>query len=85
MSKDPDFPGFFESFTSLLKPLIPRFQAGGKSYLTIAVGCTGGQHRSVVVVEKLVKWLRETGNFVEIMHRELLGNESHNSKEQKIL
>jgi len=85
VSKDPNFPEFFESFTSLLKLLIPRFQAGGKSYLTIAVGCTGGQHRSVVVVEKLAKWLRETGNFVDIMHRELLGGDSHNSEEQKIL
>ena len=85
VSKDPNFPEFFESFTSLLKLLITRFQAGGKSYLTIAVGCTGGQHRSVVVVEKLAKWLRETGNFVDIMHRELLGGDSHNSEEQKIL
>jgi len=85
VSKDPNFPEFLESLTSLLKPLIPRFQTEGKSYLTIAVGCTGGQHRSVFVVEQLVKWLRKTGNFVDIMHRELLGGEARNSEEQKIL
>jgi len=53
---DPDFDAFFRSLASLLKPLLPRFAQEGKSYLTIAVGCTGGKHRSVYVTEKLAEW-----------------------------
>ncbi|MBY0432232.1 MAG: RNase adaptor protein RapZ, partial [Rhodospirillales bacterium] len=42
-----------------------------KSYLTIAVGCTGGRHRSVAVAERLAGWLRERGQRVELRHRDL--------------
>ncbi len=63
-------------FLELLKPLlafaIPAFEDEGKSRLTIAVGCTGGQHRSIVLVEELATWLREQGHgFVGVFHREL--------------
>jgi UPF0042 nucleotide-binding protein len=68
---DPGFPQFFEALTALLGPLLPRFAAEGKSYLTIAVGCTGGRHRSVVIAEKLAVWLRERGQRVDLRHREL--------------
>lgn len=68
---DPGFPQFFTALTALLGPLLPRFAAEGKSYLTIAVGCTGGRHRSVVIAEKLAGWLRERGQQVDLRHREL--------------
>jgi len=55
----------------LLEPLLPRFAAEGKSYLTIAIGCTGGRHRSVVIAEKLASWLRERDQQVDLRHREL--------------
>lgn len=71
VAADRDFPAFFHSMTDLLAPLLPRFSAEGKSYLTIAVGCTGGRHRSVFVSERLAAWLKEQGVRVELRHREL--------------
>ena len=68
---DPDFPAFFQHLTDLLQPLLPRYNQEGKSYLTIAVGCTGGRHRSVFVAERLAAWLGELGLKVGLSHREL--------------
>jgi UPF0042 nucleotide-binding protein len=59
---DPGFAQFFAAVTELIE---------GKSYLTIAFGCTGGRHRSVVVAEKLGRWLRQHGMRVDLRHREL--------------
>ncbi len=50
---------------------IPCFEREGRSYLTIAVGCTGGQHRSVYLVEQLTKFLEKQGRSVVSSHREL--------------
>ncbi|MGD9409581.1 MAG: RNase adapter RapZ, partial [Thiohalocapsa sp.] len=50
---------------------IPRFETDGRSYLTIAVGCTGGKHRSVYIVEALSRHLTENGHRVLMRHREL--------------
>jgi UPF0042 nucleotide-binding protein len=71
VASDKGFPSFFTSLTEMLKPLFPRFSQEGKSYLTIAVGCTGGQHRSVFVAERLAEWIREQGERVSVAHREL--------------
>ncbi len=68
---DADFAGFFGNLCRLLGPLLPRYAAEGKSYLTIAIGCTGGRHRSVFVAERLAKWLEEQGIGVHLSHREL--------------
>ncbi|UKJ77279.1 RNase adapter RapZ [Azospirillum brasilense] len=68
---DPDFADFFRHLTELLQPLLPRYNQEGKSYLTIAVGCTGGKHRSVFVAERLAAWLGGLGLKVGISHREL--------------
>ena len=75
IKNDPGFDEIFRSLTGLLELLIPRFQSEGKSYLTIAIGCTGGKHRSVFVAEELVAWLRENGQNADIVHRELFGEE----------
>jgi len=72
ISGDPMFGAFFDSLTQLLDPLIIRYAEEGKSYLTIAVGCTGGRHRSVFVTEKLASRLRDAGRQVSIFHRELV-------------
>lgn len=68
---DPDFGHFWHNLQTLLLPLLPRFKAEGKSYLTIAVGCTGGQHRSVFVAQLLGLWLAKEGWPANIIHREL--------------
>ena len=67
---DPDYPGFIEGLEGLIRPLLPRFDAEGKAYLTIAVGCTGGRHRSVTVAERLASWLRTEGRSVTLSHRD---------------
>ena len=51
--------------------IVPGYVAEGKSYLTIAVGCTGGRHRSVVVSEELGRFFRERGLPVRVAHRDL--------------
>jgi UPF0042 nucleotide-binding protein len=68
---DPDFPPFFERLGAWLKPLLSRYEAEGKSYLTIAIGCTGGRHRSVYLAERLAQWLSQQGRPVGIGHRDL--------------
>ena len=59
ISSDQGFEPFFDALTRLLEPLLPRFVEEGKNYLTIAIGCTGGRHRSVFVAEKLNQWRSE--------------------------
>jgi len=49
---------------------LPLYAQEGKAYLTIAVGCTGGRHRSVYVVERLAAWIREQGQEVTVRHRD---------------
>jgi UPF0042 nucleotide-binding protein len=68
---DPDCAPFMERLTGLIGPILARYKLEDKSYLTIAVGCTGGKHRSVFVAERLAAWLREQGVKVGISHRGL--------------
>jgi UPF0042 nucleotide-binding protein len=51
--------------------LIPKFEDEGKSYLTIAVGCTGGKHRSVVLADRLMEHLKEQNYRVKTHHRDI--------------
>ena len=71
IKRDDAFADFFTHLTGLLDPLLPRYLAEGKSYLTIAVGCTGGRHRSVFTVQKLANWFDNRGQNVQVLHREL--------------
>jgi len=69
---DPDFPAFMSKLSGLLELLLPRFVREGKKYLTIAIGCTGGRHRSVYVVEKLASRLAGQADWrLLVAHREL--------------
>ncbi len=72
VEEDPDYRGFFDRVTGLLGLILPRFVQEGKKYATIAVGCTGGRHRSVHIVEQLAAHLTEAGWRVTTTHRELL-------------
>ena len=71
IEEDEDFSGFIENIKALLAPLLPRYAKEGKSYLTIAVGCTGGHHRSVYIADLLSKWLESTGYHASTHHRDL--------------
>jgi len=71
IEKDPEFAEFMARLTSMLAPLLPRYEREGKSYLTIALGCTGGRHRSVLVAERLGAWFAEQGRPAETSHRDL--------------
>lgn len=68
---DPGFEPFFDSLTNLLEPLLPRYRAEGKSYLTVGIGCTGGRHRSVYTSETLGKWFANHGWPAHVRHRDL--------------
>ena len=71
VESDRDFGRFFKGLTDLLEIALPRYAGEGKSYLTIAVGCTGGRHRSVFTAERLTGWLRDREYRVSLRHREL--------------
>ena len=67
-------PKFIEMFTDLslyLNKWLPRFEANNRSYLTVAIGCTGGQHRSVFMCQKLFNSYKSSFANVQLRHREL--------------
>jgi len=67
---DEGYADFMQRLQSFLLPLLPRYKAEGKHYLTLAIGCTGGRHRSVYVVERLGEYLKKQGYDVSVRHRE---------------
>jgi len=71
VAADKDFTPIFDQIVSLLQSLLPRYREEGKAYLTIAIGCTGGRHRSVFTSELLSKTLEKSGYKVHINHRDL--------------
>jgi len=62
---------FLKRFRDLLLYLLPQYQREGKSYLTISVGCTGGRHRSVTIVENLRPFLIGEGVALKVCHRDI--------------
>jgi RNase adapter protein RapZ len=62
---------FWARTTAWLEPLLPLYEREGKSYFTLAIGCTGGQHRSVYIVERLKTWLKALGIPIDVRHRDL--------------
>ena len=62
---------FLSNFQALLQSVLPHYASEGKSYLTIAVGCTGGRHRSVAIAEEIGHGLRASGQPVRVSHRDL--------------
>ena len=79
IKKDPGFDIFFKGVSNLLGELLPRYAREGKSYLTIALGCTGGRHRSVFAAEQLADALKtmkgdvdnKNTHDVRLAHRDL--------------
>jgi UPF0042 nucleotide-binding protein len=71
ISGDPAYDEVLPRIENLLLTLLPHYRAEGRSYVTVAFGCTGGRHRSVHVAERVSKRLRETGFSPTVEHRDL--------------
>ena len=71
MKSFPETASFVRRVARLLLYLLPRYMREGKSYITIAVGCTGGRHRSVFVVEELAGYLKNKKWSVQVRHRDV--------------
>ncbi len=67
----PDTQGFLDRLYDFGGFLLPRYKAEGKSYLTIAIGCTGGKHRSVAIAAELARRLEAAGQAVRLWHRDI--------------
>lgn len=70
LKQDPQFEGYLENCLRLLHLSLIGFKERGRSYVTIAIGCTGGQHRSVFLVEELAKRLKSDDILIGVDHRE---------------
>ncbi len=68
---DPAYEAAVSRIEELLMLLLPRYRAEGKSYVTVAFGCTGGRHRSVHVADRVARRLREAGFSPSVVHRDL--------------
>lgn len=72
---------FLEKFENLISTLMPYYVSEGKSHLTMAIGCTGGSHRSVVISEEIGAFLAKSGYGITVMHKDI-GKDIHIGKEQ---
>ena len=77
LNKQPTFVAMFEDILGFLERWIPRYVESQRGYLTVAIGCTGGQHRSVCLTEALANRLREKHDPVLIRHNSLTGHRLH--------
>ncbi|MCV4281499.1 RNase adapter RapZ [Pseudomonas capsici] len=71
LAAQPDVEEMFQDIFSYLNKWLPRFAASNRSYVTIAIGCTGGHHRSVYLTERLGQVLQQSLKNVQVRHRDL--------------
>ncbi len=71
LERQPDYAELIERLSDLLLYLLPRYRRENRSYLSIAIGCTGGRHRSVAVAEQLKSELEERGWSARLIHRDI--------------
>lgn len=71
IAADPAYDQSLRQIEDLLATLLPRYEESGKSYVTIAFGCTGGRHRSVHVAERVAKYLQDAGFSPTVSHRNM--------------
>jgi UPF0042 nucleotide-binding protein len=71
LNQQSEFVEMFTDVSEYLNKWLPRFEANNRSYLTVAIGCTGGQHRSVFMCQKLFDNYQANFTNVQVRHREL--------------
>jgi UPF0042 nucleotide-binding protein len=71
MERDKATRAFMDRLEEYLRFVLPYYVAEGKSYLTVAIGCTGGRHRSVMIAEKMRRALTDAGGRVRVRHRDI--------------
>ena len=71
VKKWPETRAFLEKYHSLLEYLIPLYEKEEKACLTLAIGCTGGRHRSVVIAEEIFTLLKDSGREITLTHRDI--------------
>jgi UPF0042 nucleotide-binding protein len=71
LDRQPDFAELVDRLTDLLSFLLPRYRRENRSYLSVAIGCTGGRHRSVAIAERLKSRLDEQGWPARLIHRDI--------------
>jgi RNase adapter protein RapZ len=71
MERDQSTVEFIRRLEEYLRYVVPFYTSEGKSYLTIAIGCTGGRHRSVMIAERLRRVLADIGPRVRVRHRDI--------------
>ena len=76
LKRDPSWPEAIDRIQALLIDWIPRYWAAGKSYVTVAFGCTGGRHRSVAAAVEMAERLRIAGFNPNVRHRDLASSPS---------
>jgi UPF0042 nucleotide-binding protein len=62
---------FLDRMESMFDLLLPAYRDEGRSYLSVAIGCTGGRHRSVAIAERFASWLSSRGHDPRVTHRDL--------------
>ncbi|MNY58521.1 glmZ(sRNA)-inactivating NTPase [compost metagenome] len=71
LDAQPDVEEMYQDLLAYLSKWLPRFAASNRAYVTVAIGCTGGHHRSVYLAERLGTALRESLGNLQIRHRDL--------------
>jgi len=71
LQQQPEVPEMLKDITDYLSKWLPRFEANNRSYITVAIGCTGGQHRSPYLAEALYRHFSTSHDNVQVRHREL--------------
>jgi UPF0042 nucleotide-binding protein len=71
LEEQPDTAAFLRRILSLVGFVLPRHETEGRTYMTIAVGCTGGRHRSVMLANRLGEAIRKKGHMVRVYHRDV--------------
>ncbi len=71
LERQPEVKEMVADLRRLLEAWLPRFEASDRSYLTVSIGCTGGQHRSVFIAEALTRYFNGIRDYVMVRHREL--------------